>query len=93
MKLLVLLSVALAAVAAGTSSASALEEEVQAYQRALSQVCQRSVTPELVRLYEIAVKGMDRARAGYGRDSNFWGLRAPELAYNDCFQAPAPPRR
>lgn len=65
---------------------------VQAYQSALAQVCQRQVTPELIRLYQEALKEMDAFRKGYGRDSNFYGLRDPYLAYNDCWQMPSMPR-
>lgn len=82
---------------AGALVASALPEAdaqgaVQAYQRALAQVCQRQVTPELVRLYQEALKEIEASRAGYGRDSNFTGLRDPHLAYNDCWQMPSLPR-
>jgi hypothetical protein len=82
---------------AGALVASALPEAgaqgaVQAYQRALAQVCQRQVTPELVRLYQEALKEIEASRSGYGRDSNFHGLRDPHLAYNDCLQAPSMPR-
>ena len=37
-------------------------------------------------LYQDALKEMETTRYGHGRDSNFFGLRAPERAYNDCFQ-------
>ena len=86
----VLLLVATLVVSAG-SGASA-QSAVQAYQRALTQVCQRQVTPELIRLYERARKEVEASGAGYGRDSNFSGLRDPHLAYNDCLQAPSLPR-
>jgi hypothetical protein len=55
-------------------------------------VCQRQVTPELVRLYQEAVKAMEASRNGYGQGSNFYGVRDPYLAYNDCLQAPSRPR-
>ena len=50
------------------------------------------VTPELVRLYQEAVKAMEASRNGYGQGSNFYGVRDPYLAYNDCLQAPSRPR-
>ncbi len=82
---------------AGALVASALpvadaQGAVQAYQHALTQVCQRQVTPELVRLYQEALKEIEASRSGYGRDSNFHGLRDPYLAYDDCWQKPSLPR-
>ncbi|HEY7653618.1 MAG TPA: hypothetical protein VIG07_12415 [Methylomirabilota bacterium] len=91
MKWIRALGLAGALVASGLSEVDA-QGAVQAYQRALAQVCQRQVTPELVRLYQEALKEMDASGSGYGRDSNFHGLRDPYLAYNDCFQAPSIPR-
>ena len=73
-------------------SAAGAESAVQAYQRALAQVCQRQVTPELIRLYQEARKELEASGRGFGRDSNFSGLRDPHLAYNDCLQAPSMPR-
>jgi hypothetical protein len=43
-------------------------------------------------LYQEALKEIEGSRAGYGRDSNFSGLRDPHLAYNDCWQMPSRPR-
>ena len=48
--------------------------------------------PELVQLYQEAVKAMETSRNGYGQGSNFYGVRDPYLAYNDCLQAPSRPR-
>ena len=70
-------------------SAAVSQGAVLAYQRAVAQVCQKKVTPEMIRLYQEALKEMATTRYGQGRDSNFFGLRAPELAYNDCVQAPS----
>ena len=81
-----------AGLVASVLSAADAQSAVQAYQRALAQVCQRQVTPELVRLYQEALKEMEASGKGYGRDSNFHGLRDPYLAYNDCWQMPSLPR-
>jgi hypothetical protein len=69
-------------------SATVAQEAVLAYQRAVAQVCQKKVTPETIRLYQEALKEMQTTRYGQGQDSNFFGLRSPERAYNDCLQAP-----
>lgn len=73
---------------AGTALPARAQQQphVVAYQRALAQVCQTKVTPEVIRLYQDALKEMESTRYGHGRDSNFFGLRAPDRAYNDCFQ-------
>ena len=71
-------------------SAAVAQEAVLAYQRAIAQVCQKKVTPEMIRLYQEALTEMETTRYGQGRDSNFFGLRTPERAYNDCVQAPGP---
>jgi hypothetical protein len=76
---------AVALLAAATPVAAA-QDAVMAYQRAIAHVCEKKVTPEMVRLYQEALKEMEAARAGYGRDSNFFGLRDPERAYLDCWQ-------
>jgi hypothetical protein len=83
------LAVALLAVISPHASA---QDAVAAYQRALTEVCRRNVTPELVQLYQEAVKAMETSRNGYGQGSNFYGVRDPYLAYNDCLQAPSRPR-
>ena len=69
-------------------SAAVAQEAVLAYQRAIAQVCQKKVTPEMIRLYQEALREMQTTRYGQGQDSNFFGLRSPERAYNDCVQAP-----
>jgi hypothetical protein len=69
-------------------SAGVAQEAVLAYQRAIAQVCQKKVTAEMTRLYQEALKEMQATRYGQGQDSNFFGLRSPERAYNDCVQAP-----
>lgn len=69
-------------------SAAVAQEAVLAYQRAIAQVCQKKVTPEMIRLYQEALKELQTTRYGQGQDSNFFGLRSPERAYSDCVQAP-----
>ena len=69
-------------------SAAVAQEAVLAYQRAVAQVCQKKVTPEMIHLYQEALKEMQTTRYAQGQDSNFFGLRSPERAYNDCLQAP-----
>jgi len=39
-------------------SATVAQEAVLAYQRAVAQVCQKKVTPEMIRLYQEALKEM-----------------------------------
>ena len=69
------------------------ESAVVEYQRLIAQVCQLKITPEMVRLYHAAEKELDTARAKGEMESNFFGLREPERAYNDCLQGtPAAPR-
>ncbi|MFZ1061377.1 MAG: hypothetical protein WAP47_19565 [Candidatus Rokuibacteriota bacterium] len=65
-----------------------LEAALQRYEQARPHICQTGATPEHIRLYEELVKATEAARYGGGRESNFWGPRPPELAYQDCFQAP-----
>ena len=69
-------------------SATVAQDAMLAYQRAVAEVCQKKVTPEMIRLYQEALKEMQTTRYGQGQDSNFFGLRSPERAYNDCVQAP-----
>ncbi len=45
---------------------------------------QRRITPELVQGYEKAVKAMDAAGYGYGRNSNFAAVQHPRTAYVEC---------
>lgn len=73
---------------AAVQSAAGVQEAVQAYQRAVAQVCEKKVTLEMVRLYQEALKEMETTRYGQGRDSNFFGLRTSERTYNDCLQTP-----
>lgn len=73
---------------AASHTAGEVPVEVQRYLQGLEQVCEtRGITPELVRLHQEATKALDAAKYGRGRGSNFWGLRTPEHAYHDCFQA------
>ena len=64
------------------------EAELERYQQGLTQICHTGVTPELIRLHKEVVKAVDAATYGGGRQSNFWGPRPPDLAYQDCFQSP-----
>jgi len=45
---------------------------------------QRRITPELVQRYEKAVRAMDVAGYGYGRNSNFAAVQHPRTAYVEC---------
>ena len=47
-------------------SAAVAQETVLAYQRAVAQVCQKKVTPEMIRLYEKALKEMQTTRYAQG---------------------------
>jgi len=42
------------------------------------------VTPEVTRLYDAAVQEMDAAGYGYGRNSNFAGVKPPRAAWVEC---------
>ncbi len=47
--------------------------------------CDRAfVTPEVTRQYEEAVRQMDEAAYGYGRNSNFAGVKPPRAAWVEC---------
>ena len=73
---------------AASHTEGAVPVEVQRYWKALEPICETQViTPELVRLHQEAVKAVDAAQYGGGRGSNFWGLKTPEHAYLECFQA------
>src|SRR2546422_4293521 len=71
---------------------SALDAVGQAYQEYqdlkeahLEANCdQRRITPELVQRYQAAIKAMDAAGYGYGRDSNFAAVQHPRTAYVEC---------
>lgn len=71
-----------------TATALPFRAELEAYWRALRRVCETGPTPELVSLYQAAVKAADDARYGGGRNSNFWSPKSPEQAWLDCFQTP-----
>jgi len=62
--------------------------ELQRYYQAVDQICQTGITPELVKRYEAAVRAVEQARYGGGRDGNFFGVSSPESLYNRCFQSP-----
>lgn len=76
------------ALLAPVATAEAFEAEVKRYLEAVLRVCQTGVTPELVQVYEQALKAADDAKYGGGRASNFWGPKDPERSYLDCVQAP-----
>jgi hypothetical protein len=65
-----------------------IDAALQQYEQARAHICQTGVAPEHIRLYDELVKATEAARYGGGRESNFWGPRPPELAYQDCFQSP-----
>jgi hypothetical protein len=88
----VLLVTMTAALVAAAPPAAMAEDARQAYLRELAHVCKRQVTPELVRLYQEAVKAAEASRNAYGQNSNFHGIRDPYMAYSDCVQGPGMPR-
>ena len=67
---------------------AAFQAEVARYYESVAGVCQTGVTPVMRVAYEQAREAVERARYGYGRESNFWGLKTPEGFWLDCFQAP-----
>lgn len=80
-------------VVAGPGDAIALQNEpfqpaLQRYYKALEDICRTGVTRDLVQLYEEARQAVEAAGFGGGRDNNFWGVKPPDRAHNDCFQSP-----
>ena len=80
-------------VVAGPGDAIAFQNEpfqgaLQRYYQALQDICRTGVTPDLVQLYEEARQAVEAAGYGGGRDNNFWGVKPPDRAHNDCFQSP-----
>ena len=73
---------------ATAAPAAALERELQRYYETLVDICRTGVTSEIARAYEAAASAVDRAGYGGGRGSNFFGVKSPEQAWLDCFQAP-----
>lgn len=47
-------------------SAAVAQEAVLAYQRTIAQVCQKKVTPEMIRLYQQALREMETTHYGQG---------------------------
>lgn len=68
------------------SGAAASEDELKAYQQALSRVCITGVTRELEQLYQAALRAVEAAKSAGQIPRSFAGLRSPERAYLDCFQ-------
>jgi hypothetical protein len=62
---------------------------LQHYYRAIEDICRIGVTPDIEKLYEDARQAVDAAGYGGGRDNNFWGVKPPDRAYNECFQSPS----
>lgn len=73
--------------AATASLAPAFEAAIEAHRHAVSRICTTRVTPEVVRLYQPAVAAVQAARSGSRPPRNLAGLRPPEIAYTDSFQA------
>ena len=92
MRAIAVLMAVVAAMIVAPGPVVAAETARQAYMRELVHVCKRQVTPELIRLYQEAVKELDASRDGNGRNSNFSGIRDPYMAYADCVQGPGIPR-
>ena len=67
--------------------AQPFQAELQRYYKAIEQICRTGVTPDVVTLYEDARRAVDAAGYGSGRDNNFWGVKTPEQAHNECFQS------
>ena len=75
----VLLLVATGLVAAGPALGQTAA--VVEYQRLIAQVCQKKITPEMVRLYEVAEKELDAARARGEQES--LAFRADQYYWRD----------
>ena len=75
--------------AAGPGPATAFETEVQRYYESLTDICRTGVTPAMTAAWVRAVRALEAARYGGGRDgTNFGGIRNPEAAWLDCMQSP-----
>ena len=79
--------------AAGSGDAIASQNEpfqpaLQRYYKAIEDICRTGVTREIETLYEDARHAVDAAGYGGGRNNNFWGVKPPDRAHNECFQAP-----
>lgn len=77
----------------GPGDAIALQNEpfqgaLQRYYKAIEDICRTGVTSDIVKLYEDARQAVDAAGYGGGRDNNFWGVKPPDRAHNECFQSP-----
>jgi hypothetical protein len=84
--------VAAVAALAANGAASVDPPELGRYWEVLKRICLTGITPEVVRLHDEAVRAMNAAGQGGGRNSNFAGVRPPERAYGDCFQSPGLPK-
>ena len=78
---------------AASGDALALQNEpfqpaLQRYYRAIEDICRTGVTTDIVGRYEDARQAVEAAGYGGGRDNNFWGVKAPDQAYTECFQSP-----
>ena len=81
---------ALAAVlAAGVGPTMAFQAELQRYYDSMRDICRTGVTSQMTAAWMQAVRAMDAARYGGGRDgNNFSGIKSPTDTWLDCFQAP-----
>jgi hypothetical protein len=70
------------------ASTRPFQGDVDRYWALLVDVCVRGVTPEMRELYAAARKSVEAERYGGGAGSNFWGLKDPDAAYEDCRQSP-----
>ena len=73
---------------ASSAAAPSFQGDVDRYWAALTQICDRGVTPEMRTRFAAARQAVEAARYGGGTGSNFWGLRDPDAVYEDCRQAP-----
>jgi hypothetical protein len=84
MKNVVLASLMLAVLMVVTPAA-AFQSEVMQYLMAVNpKICSSGVTPEIESLFEAAVKALDAAGYGAGRESNFGGILDPETILARC---------
>lgn len=79
---------------AASGDALALQNEpfqpaLQRYYRAIEDICRTGVTSDIVTLYEDARDAVEAAGYGGGRNNNFWGVKPPDQAYNECVQSPS----
>jgi hypothetical protein len=85
---LAVIGVLAAVLAAGVGPTMAFQAELQRYYDSMRDICRTGVTSQMTAAWMQAVRAMDAARYGGGRDGNFAGIKSPTDTWLDCFQSP-----